>query len=242
MAGLASPTNAELSGATRKQSFQPSFSLRRWRHRFGRLHTDTSRWCGSVITIESLVFAVPEVAKISAAARSPHRGLTCRRLGISFITKPMFWLIDTLYRFFGNSAWLSWPPPSSSKPSSSRSPTSPMRRGAPKKVRPNARIREMRGRQDGAAEGDDGALHKRRVVLPLPSGGVADPQSSSRSTRCSTAPPSRCGCAVLWRIRIWPRDHVIFSLFSLIPVTLRTMLMIGVWPASGVTSRSCRCG
>jgi hypothetical protein len=35
---------------------------------------------------------------------------------------------------------------------------------------------------------------------------------------------------------------VIFSLFSLIPVTLRTMLMIGVWPASGVTSRSCRCG
>ncbi|MGX9146692.1 membrane protein insertase YidC [Mesorhizobium sp. 128a] len=94
---------------TEKQPFQP---------RYGYYEDGRPRWqsdfltdainidAGKSVTIESEIFAgAKEVGKINAYAEERH----IKRFDLlidwgwfHFITKPMFWLIDTLYKFFGN--------------------------------------------------------------------------------------------------------------------------------------------
>lgn len=94
---------------TEKQPFQPRFAYfddGRPRYQSDFLTDPITVEPGQSTTVESLVFAgAKEVSKINAY----EKDLDIRRFDLlidwgwfSFITKPMFWLIDTLYRFFGN--------------------------------------------------------------------------------------------------------------------------------------------
>ena len=92
-----------------KQSFQPRFAyFEDGRHRYQSdfLSDPITVAAGQSATVESLVFAgAKEVATINAYEKDRD----IRRFDLlidwgwfHFITKPMFWLIDTLYKFFGN--------------------------------------------------------------------------------------------------------------------------------------------
>ena len=92
-----------------KQSFQPRFAyFEDGRHRYQSdfLSDPITVAAGQSATVESLVFAgAKEVATINAYEKDRD----IRRFDLLidwgwfyFITKPMFWLIDTLYKFFGN--------------------------------------------------------------------------------------------------------------------------------------------
>ncbi|MHA6687759.1 membrane protein insertase YidC [Mesorhizobium sp. A556] len=92
-----------------KQPFQPRFAyFEDGRHRYQSdyLSDPMTIAGGQSATVESLVFAgAKEVAKINAYEKDRD----IRRFDLlidwgwfHFITKPMFWLIDTLYKFFGN--------------------------------------------------------------------------------------------------------------------------------------------
>jgi len=92
-----------------KQSFQPRFAyFEDGRHRYQSdfLSDPITVAAGQSATVESLVFAgAKEVATINAYEKDRD----IRRFDLlidwgwfHFITKPMFWLIDTLYKSFGN--------------------------------------------------------------------------------------------------------------------------------------------
>jgi YidC/Oxa1 family membrane protein insertase len=92
-----------------KQPFQPRFAYfddGRQRYQSDFLSDPITVDAGQSATVESLVFAgAKEVGKINAYEQERD----IRRFDLlidwgwfHFITKPMFWLIDTLYKFFGN--------------------------------------------------------------------------------------------------------------------------------------------
>jgi len=92
-----------------KQAFQPSFNYfdnERSRYQADFLTDPISVEAGQSTTVETLVFAgAKEVEKIDAYEKD--RNIRQFELLIDwgwfhFITKPMFWLIDTLYKFLGN--------------------------------------------------------------------------------------------------------------------------------------------
>jgi YidC/Oxa1 family membrane protein insertase len=92
-----------------KQPFQPRFSYfedGRPRYQADYLTDPITVAAGQSATVETLVFAgAKEVAKINAYEKD--RQIRQFNLLIDwgwfyFITKPMFWLIDTLYKFLGN--------------------------------------------------------------------------------------------------------------------------------------------
>ena len=92
-----------------KQQFQPKFSYftdGRPRYQADFLTDPINVEAGQSATIETLVFAgAKEVATIDAYEKD--RGIRQFELLIDwgwfyFITKPMFWLIDTLYKMLGN--------------------------------------------------------------------------------------------------------------------------------------------
>lgn len=94
---------------TEKQPFQPRYGyFEDGRHRYQSdfLTDPINIEAGQSATIETEVFAgAKEVAKINAYEADRH----IRQFNLLidwgwfyFITKPMFWLIDTLYKFFGN--------------------------------------------------------------------------------------------------------------------------------------------
>ena len=94
---------------TTKQPFQPRFSFLddgRARYQADFLTDPIAVAAGQSATVETLVFAGAKVvAKINAYEKD--RNIRQFELLIDwgwfyFITKPMFWLIDTLYRFLGN--------------------------------------------------------------------------------------------------------------------------------------------
>jgi YidC/Oxa1 family membrane protein insertase len=92
-----------------KQPFQPRFAYfddGRTRYQSDFLSDPITIAAGQSTTVESLVFAgAKEVAKINAyeADRDIRRFDLLIDWGwFHFITKPMFWVIDTLYKFFGN--------------------------------------------------------------------------------------------------------------------------------------------
>jgi YidC/Oxa1 family membrane protein insertase len=92
-----------------KQPFQPRFGYfedGRTRYQSDYLTDQITVAPGQSTTFETLVFAgAKEVSKINAYETDRH----IRQFDLLidwgwfyFITKPMFWLIDTLYKFFGN--------------------------------------------------------------------------------------------------------------------------------------------
>ncbi|AZO10365.1 MULTISPECIES: membrane protein insertase YidC [unclassified Mesorhizobium] len=94
---------------TEKQPFQPRYGFfEDGRHRYqSDFLTDAINVdAGQSATVETEIFAgAKEVAKINAYEADRH----IRQFNLLidwgwfyFITKPMFWLIDTLYKFFGN--------------------------------------------------------------------------------------------------------------------------------------------
>jgi YidC/Oxa1 family membrane protein insertase len=94
---------------TEKQSFQPRFAYfadGRPRYQSDFLTDPITIAAGQSTTVESEVFAgAKEVTTINAYEKDRD----IRRFDLLidwgwfyFITKPMFWLIDTLYKFFGN--------------------------------------------------------------------------------------------------------------------------------------------
>lgn len=94
---------------TEKQPFQPRFAyFEDGRHRYQSdfLSDPITVAAGQSATVESEVFAgAKEVSTINAYEKDRD----IRRFDLlidwgwfHFITKPMFWLIDTLYKFFGN--------------------------------------------------------------------------------------------------------------------------------------------
>lgn len=92
-----------------KQEFQPRFAYfadGRPRYQVDFLTDPVNVAAGQSATIETLVFAgAKEVATVDAYERD--RGIRQFELLIDwgwfyFITKPMFWLIDTLYKMLGN--------------------------------------------------------------------------------------------------------------------------------------------
>jgi YidC/Oxa1 family membrane protein insertase len=94
---------------TEKQPFQPRYAyFEDGRHRYQSdfLTDPINIEAGQSATVETEVFAgAKEVAKINAYEADRH----IRQFNLLidwgwfyFITKPMFWLIDTLYKFFGN--------------------------------------------------------------------------------------------------------------------------------------------
>ncbi|RAZ90245.1 membrane protein insertase YidC [Mesorhizobium hawassense] len=94
---------------TEKQSFQPRYAyFEDGRHRYQSdfLTDPINIEAGQSATVETEIFAgAKEVAKINAYEADRH----IRQFNLLidwgwfyFITKPMFWLIDTLYKFFGN--------------------------------------------------------------------------------------------------------------------------------------------
>ena len=92
-----------------KQAFQPRFSYfddGRPRYQSDYLTDPITVAAGQSATVETLMFAgAKEVAKINAYEKD--RQIRQFNLMIDwgwfyFITKPMFWLIDTLYKFLGN--------------------------------------------------------------------------------------------------------------------------------------------
>ena len=94
---------------TEKQPFQPRYAyFEDGRHRYqSDFLTDAINVdAGQSATVETEIFAgAKEVAKINAYEADRH----IRQFNLLidwgwfyFITKPMFWLIDTLYKFFGN--------------------------------------------------------------------------------------------------------------------------------------------
>ncbi|PBB81453.1 membrane protein insertase YidC [Mesorhizobium sp. WSM3879] len=94
---------------TEKQPFQPRYGyFEDGRHRYQSdfLTDPINIEAGQSATIETEVFAgAKEVAKINSYEADRH----IRQFNLLidwgwfyFITKPMFWLIDTLYKFFGN--------------------------------------------------------------------------------------------------------------------------------------------
>jgi YidC/Oxa1 family membrane protein insertase len=94
---------------TEKQPFQPRFAYfedGRQRYQSDFLTDAITVAAGQSTTLESEIFAgAKEVATINAYEKERN----IRRFDLLidwgwfyFITKPMFWLIDTLYRFFGN--------------------------------------------------------------------------------------------------------------------------------------------
>ena len=92
-----------------KQAFQPRFGFfedGRSRYQSDFLSDQTTLAPGQSATLETRIFAgAKEVGKINSYAND----LQIRQFDLLidwgwfyFITKPMFWLIDTLYKFFGN--------------------------------------------------------------------------------------------------------------------------------------------
>ncbi|MGX5843971.1 membrane protein insertase YidC [Mesorhizobium sp. ArgA1] len=94
---------------TEKQPFQPHYAYYdngRPRYQSDFLTDPITVAAGQSATVETEIFAgAKEVSKINAYAQDRQIRLFDRLIDwgyFRFITKPMFWLIDTLYKFFGN--------------------------------------------------------------------------------------------------------------------------------------------
>ncbi|MER8825215.1 membrane protein insertase YidC [Mesorhizobium sp. M0938] len=94
---------------TEKQPFQPRYAYfddGRPRYQADFLTDPINVDAGQSATVETEIFAgAKEVAKVNAYAQDRHIRLFDRLIDwgwFIWITKPMFYLIDTMYKFFGN--------------------------------------------------------------------------------------------------------------------------------------------
>ena len=234
---------------TEKQPFQPRYAyFEDGRHRYQSdfLTDPITVEAGQSATVESEIFAgAKEVGKINAYAEDRH----IKRFDLlidwgwfHFITKPMFWLIDTLYKFFGNFGLailattvvvkaLFFPLANKSYASMANM----------KKVQPKMlEIREKYADDKMAQQKAMMELYKTEKINPLAGCwpvALQIPVFFSLYKVLYITIEMRHAPFFGWIQDLAAPDPTsLFNLFGLIPITLPHMLMIGVWPLiMGVT-------
>ncbi|RVD14706.1 membrane protein insertase YidC, partial [Mesorhizobium sp. M4B.F.Ca.ET.017.02.2.1] len=201
---------------------------------------------GKSATVETEVFAgAKEVAKINASAEDRH----IKRFDLlidwgwfHFITKPMFWLIDTLYKFFGNFGLailattvivkaIFFPLANKSYASMAN-----MKKVQPKMLEIREKYADDKMKQQQAMM----ELYKTEKINPLAGCwpvALQIPVFFSLYKVLYITIEMRHAPFFGWIQDLAAPDPTsIFNLFGLIPMTLPHMLMIGVWPLlMGVT-------
>ncbi|TIW69413.1 MAG: membrane protein insertase YidC, partial [Mesorhizobium sp.] len=234
---------------TEKQPFQPRYAyFEDGRHRYqSDFLTDAINVdAGQSATVETEVFAgAKEVAKINAYAEDRH----IKRFDLlidwgwfHFITKPMFWLIDTLYKFFGNFGLailattvivkaIFFPLANKSYASMAN-----MKKVQPKMLEIREKYADDKMKQQQAMM----ELYKTEKINPLAGCwpvALQIPVFFSLYKVLYITIEMRHAPFFGWIQDLAAPDPTsIFNLFGLIPMTLPHMLMIGVWPLlMGVT-------
>jgi YidC/Oxa1 family membrane protein insertase len=234
---------------TEKQPFQPRYAyFEDGRHRYQSdfLTDPITVDAGQSATVESEIFAgAKEVGKINAYAEDRH----IKRFDLlidwgwfHFITKPMFWLIDTLYKFFGNFGLailattvivkaIFFPLANKSYASMAN-----MKKVQPKMLEIREKYADDKMKQQQAMM----ELYKTEKINPLAGCwpvALQIPVFFSLYKVLYITIEMRHAPFFGWIQDLAAPDPTsIFNLFGLVPVTLPHMLMIGVWPLiMGVT-------
>ncbi len=238
---------------TEKQPFQPNYSYFEFNtgphahsYQADFLSDAISVAPGQSTTIESEIFAgAKEVGKINAYAEERH----IKRFDLlidwgwfHFITKPMFWLIDTLYKFFGNFGLailattvvvktIFFPLANKSYASMAN-----MKKVQPKMLEIREKYADDKMKQQQAMM----ELYKTEKINPLAGCwpvALQIPVFFSLYKVLYITIEMRHAPFFGWIQDLAAPDPTsIFNLFGLIPITLPHMLMIGVWPLlMGVT-------
>jgi YidC/Oxa1 family membrane protein insertase len=234
---------------TEKQPFQPRYAyFEDGRHRYQSdfLTDPITVDAGQSATVETEIFAgAKEVGKINAYAED--RNIKRFDLLIDwgwfhFITKPMFWLIDTLYKFFGNFGLAILATTVIVKaifyPLANKSYASMANM---KKVQPKMlEIREKYADDKMAQQKAMMELYKTEKINPLAGCwpvALQIPVFFSLYKVLYITIEMRHAPFFGWIQDLAAPDPTsLFNLFGLIPITLPHMLMIGVWPLiMGVT-------
>ncbi|TPL55166.1 membrane protein insertase YidC [Mesorhizobium sp. B2-4-4] len=232
-----------------KQPFQPRFGYfvdGRHRYQSDFLTDPINVEAGQSATVETEVFAgAKEVAKINAYAEDRH----IKRFDLlidwgwfHFITKPMFWLIDTLYKFLGNFGLailattvivkaIFFPLANKSYASMAN-----MKKVQPKMLEIREKYADDKMKQQQAMM----ELYKTEKINPLAGCwpvALQIPVFFSLYKVLYITIEMRHAPFFGWIQDLAAPDPTsIFNLFGLIPITLPHMLMIGVWPLiMGVT-------
>ncbi|MER8711791.1 membrane protein insertase YidC [Mesorhizobium sp. M0228] len=234
---------------TEKQPFQPRYAyFEDGRHRYQSdfLTDHINVDAGQSATVETEVFAgAKEVGKINAYAEDRH----IKRFDLlidwgwfHFITKPMFWLIDTLYKFFGNFGLailattvivkaLFFPLANKSYASMAN-----MKKVQPKMLEIREKYADDKMKQQQAMM----ELYKTEKINPIAGCwpvALQIPVFFALYKVLYITIEMRHAPFFGWIQDLAAPDPTsIFNLFGLIPLTLPHMLMIGVWPLiMGVT-------
>lgn len=234
---------------TEKQPFQPRYAyFEDGRHRYQSdfLTDPINVEAGQSATVETEVFAgAKEVGKINAYAEDRH----IKRFDLlidwgwfHFITKPMFWLIDTLYKFLGNFGLailattvivkaIFFPLANKSYASMAN-----MKKVQPKMLEIREKYADDKMKQQQAMM----ELYKTEKINPLAGCwpvALQIPVFFSLYKVLYITIEMRHAPFFGWIQDLAAPDPTsIFNLFGLVPVTLPHMLMIGVWPLiMGVT-------
>src|SRR5882757_1401347 len=236
-----------------KQPFQPKFSYFEFNtgphshsYQSDFLSDPITVAPGQSTTVESEIFAgAKEVATINAYAKD--RDIRQFNLLIDwgwfyFITKPMFWLIDTLYRFFGNFGLailattvivkaIFFPLANKSYASMAN-----MKKVQPKMLEIREKYADDKMKQQQAMM----ELYKTEKINPLAGCwpvALQIPVFFSLYKVLYITIEMRHAPFFGWIQDLAAPDPTsIFNLFGLVPITLPHMLMIGVWPLiMGVT-------
>ncbi|TPK55145.1 MULTISPECIES: membrane protein insertase YidC [unclassified Mesorhizobium] len=232
-----------------KQPFQPRFGYfvdGRHRYQSDFLTDPINVEAGQSATVETEVFAgAKEVAKINAYAEDRH----IKRFDLlidwgwfHFITKPMFWLIDTLYKFLGNFGLailattvivkaIFFPLANKSYASMAN-----MKKVQPKMLEIREKYADDKMKQQQAMM----ELYKTEKINPLAGCwpvALQIPVFFSLYKVLYITIEMRHAPFFGWIQDLAAPDPTsIFNLFGLVPITLPHMLMIGVWPLiMGVT-------
>ncbi|CAN7240551.1 membrane protein insertase YidC [Mesorhizobium sp. LjNodule214] len=238
---------------TEKQPFQPNFSYFEFNagphshsYQADFLSDAITVAAGQSTTVESEIFAgAKEVGKINAYAE----GRNIKRFDLlidwgwfHFITKPMFWLIDTLYKFFGNFGLailattvivkaIFFPLANKSYASMAN-----MKKVQPKMLEIREKYADDKMKQQQAMM----ELYKTEKINPIAGCwpvALQIPVFFALYKVLYITIEMRHAPFFGWIQDLAAPDPTsLFNLFGLIPITLPHMLMIGVWPlVMGVT-------
>ncbi len=232
-----------------KQPFQPRYGyFEDGRHRYQSdfLTDPITIAAGQSATVETEIFAgAKEVNKINAYAQDRNIRLFDRLIDwgwFIWITKPMFWLIDTLYKFFGNFGLailattvvvktLFFPLANKSYASMAN-----MKKVQPKMLEIREKYADDKMKQQQAMM----ELYKTEKINPLAGCwpvALQIPVFFALYKVLYITIEMRHAPFFGWIQDLAAPDPTsLFNLFGLIPITLPHMLMIGVWPLiMGVT-------
>ncbi|CCV03877.1 Inner membrane protein oxaA [Mesorhizobium metallidurans STM 2683] len=234
---------------TEKQPFQPRYAYfedGRPRYQSDFLTDPINVDAGQSATVETAVFAgAKEVGKINSYAedrRIKRFDLLIDWGWFHFITKPMFWLIDTLYKFFGNFGLAILATTVIVKaafyPLANKSYASManMKKVQPKMLEIREKYADDKMKQQQAMM----ELYKTEKINPIAGCwpvALQIPVFFALYKVLYITIEMRHAPFFGWIQDLAAPDPTsIFNLFGLIPITLPSMLMIGVWPlVMGVT-------